>query len=831
MTDTHNDNCALCGLPLRFGHHEKTFGHQTLLFCCSGCLMVYTMLMEASDAPDPVRFKQSELYRRCVAANVIPANETDLADISHAPTPSMAKEYRDVPKDEMLSLRYHVDGMWCPACAWVIQSALEKVSGVHEAVCDFATDRLRCHYNPIQVDPDTLMGVVHNLGYSLVQTDSSRKRRLWQREFVRLIICALLSINVMMLSWSLYSGFFTSLSPSDIRNISWPLLVMSTLVMIYGGGPLFRKAWAGLRASAPGMETLICIGAGSAYLYSIYNFSIGSFHLYFDTASMLITLVLLGKLLEAKAKAKVRLDLEGFLALQPNKVRLCSPDFPQGRFVALAQLRPGDRFRVQADEMIPADGRILGGQGWVDESAVTGESQVKTVGPDDSLTSGTLLLEGDVTVAARRVGPASLMGQMIAIIESGLARQTRLESRTDRWLALFVPLMVGLAVTTMVIGHSLGLSWTEAFERGLTVLVIACPCALGIAIPLARIGGMSAAGRIGILVRDFEAFEGVNTIDCIVMDKTGTLTQGHWLLSQLAPYGQMTADQALALAAGLEQGVNHAVARSVLSQAQQQQIAPAQVTKIQKHANGISGSYAGHRVKIGTWQFVTPDPPPKQNETLSKVPLSEVYLSIDQKVCATLGFGDQLHARAPALIQYLTEAGLALHLISGDAHTTTREVAHGVGIMHAAGGLLPHEKSAYVARLQANGHRVAMVGDGINDAPALAGADLSVALHRDAALAQQAASVTLMRSDPAQLIDFFNLAKQVNRKVAQNLGCAWVYNLIGIPVAMSGWLNPLVAVIAMLMSSLTVIGNTLLLVRKKGMNSLDRGMIMPVDGE
>lgn len=816
--------CDLCGLPLPDGNHSAAFGEQTLHFCCGGCVMVYTMLMEAADSPDPARFKESELYRRCVAAGVVPATESDLDNTVQAASrsiPSLGPTDAPNPDENLLSaealtVQLKVDGMWCPACAWVIQSALDKIGGVQEAACDFATDRLRCRYDPTRVDPDTIAGTIRGLGYSPVPMDSDQKATLWRGAFIRLVICALLSVNVMMLSWALYSGFFTALTAQDIRYISLPIWAMATIVLLYGGGPLFRKAWWGLRARAPGMEALVCLGAGSAYLYSLCNFLSGSWHLYFDTASMLITLVLLGKLLEAKAKAKVRHDLEGFLALQPNKVRLCSHPFPQGRFVALAQLAPGDPFRVLSDEMVPADGRIISGEGLVDESAVTGESRPKTVTQGDSLTSGTSLIKGDVTVTARRVGADALIGQMVAIIESSLAQRTPLESRTDRWLALFVPIMMGLAVGSAVIGHSLGLAWDEAFERGLTVLVIACPCALGIAIPLARIGGMSEAGRRGMLVRDFEAFERARSIQCVVMDKTGTLTRGNWSLSQIAPHGQIGAHEALALAAGLEKNVDHAVARAILTQAHNQEIAPEAIEQIQIHENGVAGiDKKGRSVKMGTWNFVTADKFPRNDVPLSKEPLSQVYLSIDQKVCATFAFGDEVRATTGGLIQRLQKAGFELHLISGDAQVTTQAVARMTGIENASGGLLPLDKAAYVARLQKNGAKVMMMGDGINDAPALSGADLSVALHRDAALAQQAAAVTLMRGDPAQLMNFFALAKQVNTKVGQNLGCAWIYNLISIPIAMSGLLNPLVAVSAMLLSSLTVIGNTLLLVKRK----------------
>jgi heavy metal translocating P-type ATPase len=812
-TETAEGHCDLCGLPLRSGTHRSEFDGSVLHFCCKGCRMVYTMLMEATGSADPSAFRQSELYRRCVAAGVVPDPGLDPAEVEAFEAP--ADTAGEAVPGECLSLRRHVDGMWCPACAWVIETALGRMDGVEQVACDFATDRLRCRYDPMRVAPEDIVRAIDGLGYRSFDAQDKGERSLWVRDLVRLMVSGLLSANVMMLSWSLYSGFFASLSGEGIRYISWPMLVMTTVVLVYGGGPLFRKAWWGVRAGAPGMEALVCLGAATAYLFSLYNFRHISWHLYFDTAAMLITLVLLGKLLEAKAKAGVRRDLEGFLALQPNKVRLCDAQYPQGRFVALAQLAPGDRFRVKADEMVAADGRVVSGRGLVDESAVTGESRPIPVATGRGMTSGTRLIEGDVYLTAQRVGDESLLGQMVAIIESALSRRTPLESRTDRWLSWFVPAMVGLASATAVLGHLLGLTWEAAFVRALTVLVIACPCALGIAIPLARIAGMSAAGRCGILVRDFEAFERVHAVDCVVLDKTGTLTHGRWSLEKIEATGGMGEKEALALAAGLEIGVDHAVARAVLAHAAASDLIPAKVENAKAAENGVEGRFQGKAVRIGTWAFVADGPRPQQAGGTIEDVLSSVFLSLDGRHCATLTFGDTLRPSGAALIGELKRRGLQIHLVSGDTPTATRNVAEKLGIETFQGGLLPGDKAAYVGDLQSGGQRVVMVGDGINDAPALARADLSVAVHRDASLAQQAAHVTLMRGDPAQLIEFSDMARHVNRKVVQNLGCAGFYNLISIPIAMSGWLTPLVAAVAMLLSSLTVIGNTLLLVRKK----------------
>lgn len=776
--------------------------------------MVYTMLAEDTDASDPARFKETEGYRRCVAAGVVPSDEMDLAEKNWIAAADSSLSETKSTVEHALDVQFVIGGMWCPACSWVIHAALERLDGMIGAKCDFATDRLQCRYDPTRLDPETIVATISGLGYESADIGGAASDRREQSAFVRLIITALLSANVMMLSWSLYTGFFTSLETDDAYFISVPILVMASIVMLYGGGALFRKAWWGLRTGAPGMEALVCLGAGSAYGYSLVNFWMGSWHLYFDTASMLITLVLLGKSLESKAKRNVRRDLESFMALQPGKVRICSDRYPSGRFAAIDRLRPEDRFRVKDDEIVPADGRVVSGRALIDGSAVTGESRPQNVSRGDNIISGTRLLEGDVTVVAQKVGADALLGEMIAIIERGLSKQTTAQNRTDRILALFVPLMILVAVMTAALAYWLGLSPEKAFVRGLTVLVIACPCALGIAIPLARIAGLSQAGRKGILVRDIEAFERVKSIDCVVMDKTGTLTIGQWPLTRVNVHGDLDVHQAVALAAGLERFSDHAVARSILDYARQHNIEPARIDDAKSETKGMRGSYQGRLVKIGSMDFAAGSQRDVRQIIPQKRRLSRVYLSLDHQLCATLGFSDRPRRSAKESIHRLNKAGIALFLVSGDAPGTTQALADEVGIEQAFGGLLPREKSEFVKRLQLKGYRVAVLGDGINDAPALAQADLSVALHHDSALTQQAAAVTLMQSEPIQFISFMDLARRVNRKVLQNLGCAWIYNLVSIPIAMSGLLNPLVAVSAMLFSSLTVIGNTLLLVRR-----------------
>ncbi len=778
------------------------------------------MLMEASGAGDPAQFRRTEIYRRCVEAGIIPGDEDDLAARSRGGPPPV-EESRPVEKGAApgLSLHLQIEGMWCPACAWVIEEMLHRQDGVFEAACHFSTDRLRAVYDPVRTSPERIRQVVHRLGYRTTLPDESPASRRGRAEFVRFAVSAFLSMNVMMLSFALYSGFFTELPEESVRYLSWPIFLMSTVVMAYGGLPIFSRAALSIPTGAFGMETLVGAGAASAYLFSMYNFASGSLHLYFDTASMLITLVLLGKLLERRAKDRVQEDLTAVFTLRPAKVRICAENDPKGRYLPAELLAAGDRFRIESGEVAAADGLVLEGSGIVDESSLTGEAAGIRKQAGDRIVSGSRVHDGRLLVRAEAVGPESVLGQMIRIMETALEEKTPLETRTDRALRFLVPLVLLLAAATAAVCLLRGAAAETAVIRAVTVMVISCPCALGIAIPLARVAGISLAGRKGILVPAFTAFEEAEAVDAVVFDKTGTLTTGRWELREILPLEGRTETELLALAAGLEADAEHAVGREILRQAQKRGIAPAPVAARKKDPQGVSGSWNQEPVRIGSPGFADPGNcfPVLDEKSVSTVDSlrSMVYMTVGGRPAGVLVFGDRIRDGSAAAVRQLTAGGYRLSVVSGDGAGATAAVAGQLGVSDASGDMTPAEKARHVQELRRSGYRVAMVGDGINDAPALASADLGVAVHGGGAVGAEAAQVTLMKSDLRQLLGFFGLAGRVNRKIHQNLAFSFLYNAIAIPVAMAGLLSPLVAVTAMLCSSLSVIGNTLLLIKSQ----------------
>jgi heavy metal translocating P-type ATPase len=786
------------------------------------------MLIESSDAGNPESFRETELFKKCQELGIIPSSEEDLKQlageqqvsgvaIKAADEVSPETDVIDEPTSEnSLNLNLTVSEMWCPACAWVIEEALRKSPGVLSASCNFSTDRVRCDYNPLLSSPQQIIRSINSLGYQAFFVGEGTAAKEKRREFIRLAITTFLTMNVMMLSFALYSGFFTQLSRDSIYKISWPMFIMASIVFFYGGRNIYRRAWAGISTAAFSMETLITAGSFSAYCYSIYGLLSGSIHLYFDTASMLITLVLLGKLLERRAKDEVQQDLANFFSLRPTKVRICSEQYPEGRYGSADNLRKEDIFKVELNEVITADGLIVSGEGTVDESSLTGEPYPVTKKTGDRVKSGTQVIRGMFKIKAEGVGEDSIVGQMITIMENALSQKTPFEGKTERALQWFVPVVIALAVGTGLVCLLSGLSFDEAVIRAVTVTVISCPCTLGIAIPMARVAGISLAGKKGILVRDFTSFEQAGRVDSFVLDKTGTVTKGQWSLLKILPVGSLSEKELLGLAASLERDSNHLIAAEIIKEAAKHKAKLVTLQGLEVFENGISAVLDGEKVKIGSRGFLADEMKSSSELSLleNKPEHSLVFISFASEVCGVFMFGDEIKSTSTQAVQTLRQAGYQVALISGDDDLTTKAVAAEVGIEEALGGRLPQEKATYISSLQDQSRRVAMVGDGINDAPALVQADLAIAVHSGSDLGKEAAVLTLMRGDPLQICDFIDLATRVKSKVHQNLGCSFIYNLVSIPIAMSGLLTPLIAVSAMLLSSLTVIGNTLLLLRK-----------------
>nr|NJM01047.1 cation-translocating P-type ATPase [Desulfobacula sp.] len=400
--------CTLCGLPVKTQADPAKD-----VFCCNGCKMVHAMLMESRQCKDATDFKDTALYKQCVAAGVIP----DTTGQEWSPeAPAVAGKGEPDPatpfdSDTLLTFHFQVKNMWCPACAWVLENALTRSNGVTTASCNFSSDRGTVRYDPIRTSPDKIFTTIEKLGYKPAFLD--QRSRTDTREFIRLFATLFLTMNVMMLSWAVYSGFFTDLSARSVQLLAWPAALMASVVVFWGGYPIHRRTLSGIRSGWTGMETLISTGSLSTYGYSLFQLSRGSLHLYFDASSMLILLILTGKMLEQNARNRISQGLGAFFSLVPQKVRICTDPFPNGRYVSIRQLSKGDLFMAEEGEILAADGVVTRGEALIDESSVTGEAKPLRAGLDHKVKSGTRVISGKIQVKAKEVGETSILGRML----------------------------------------------------------------------------------------------------------------------------------------------------------------------------------------------------------------------------------------------------------------------------------------------------------------------------------------------------------------------------------------------------------------------------------
>ena len=791
--------CDLCGASADRNPQVQTFHAQARRFCCTGCLNVYAILAESGALEAGTDLRETALFQESLRLGLLGRAEAEAG-----------------PRPEGLETRealFQVGGMWCGACGWVIEHALRRDPGIVSAEVLFTSDLLKVTYCPQLVQPGTVPDRVASLGYRATEFGTEREgdRRAWQDLLLRLGIAGGMWMNVMLFSLVVYASYWEAISPWAQRAVPFILLGLSLPAVLYSAWPIHRIAWYGFRSGHLRMEALISTGVLAAFLYSSAQAVLGGRHYYFDTACAIVTLVLAGKALERGAKDRSARAVAMLHRLLPRKARLRLEG--QERFVAIEALAPGTVFLVKPGERIPADGIVVEGASAVDESVVTGEADPRPRGPGQEVICGSLNTTGVLAVRVTRCGEDSTLARIVASVQGALASKSPLERTVDRVSRLFIPVVLGLAVLTVAVGVGRGLTGTEALLRGIAVLVIACPCALGIATPLATTAAIGAASRQGIIIRDAGVLETFRKVDLVVLDKTGTLTEGvfrvrHSVLKRLD------------LVAALESYSEHALAHAIVRHAAERGLAPLDATDIQVRAgSGILGTVAGHRVAVGNRRLLAEEgvPVPGDLEALAAgwevQGLTVAFAAVDGDCEGALALGDRPREEAAAVLAGFRARGLRTLLLSGDAPATTERIARAVGVDAWEGGVAPGDKAEVVRRHQAQGQVVAMVGDGVNDAPALAAADLGIAMGSGADLATHAAPVVLMRDSLACVTQVFGLATLTLRVLKQNLFWAFFYNALGISLAMTGVLNPILAAGAMVLSSLSVIGNSMRLGR------------------
>jgi len=826
--------CDLCELPLPKNPPTTERSGKEYRFCCAGCRHVFLILTESGVVQADL--KESSLYKQCLELGIIGNPEGAPAEGAPELPP---EEWKDA-----CELVLHVDGMWCSACSWLIEKVVGAEEGVVDTRVNFASDTAKIRYLPSQVGPERITGAIERLGYETIPRERLGEAGARERKSLLLKtgIALFLLMNIMFFSYVLYIGYFEDLAPEIRALIPFVLLALSTPSVLWCGLPIHRKAVRSLLAGAPTMEVLLSLSIFSAFLYSVYALIAGHDHFYFDTAAALVGLLLVGKLIEHGAKRKASEDIHVLYQMLPRKVRLEVGG--EERLVSVDSLRVGDRFIVRPGEKIPADGRIVEGATAVDESLLTGESKPVEKGVGAEVVGSSMNVSGVITVEATRVGEGTFLSGIIRMVEGALARKSPLERTVDRIARIFVPAVITLAVVTGVVLLLRGAGSEAALLRGITVLVIACPCALGLATPLAVAAGIGNAAKQGILVRDGATLQLAGKVAAVVFDKTGTLTEGRFKLLGIemgegtaARDGEGAVDGAaeietLGLLASLERQSNHPIGEAIVGAVRERSATITGASDVRavpgEGIRGRVGDGAGRAIVLGSESFVhgaghAVSDARRENARLhAGEGRTIVFFGIEgEPEAGLLVLGDELKDTACGAVEQLERLGLSVALLSGDSRETTRAIAAQAGIDTCMAEALPEEKIETIRRLQEESGAIAMVGDGVNDAPALAQADVGIAMGGGTEMAVESSSITLIRDDLSLVGRSIEISIRTIRTVRQNLAWAFLYNTAGILLAIGGKLNPLIAAAAMLISSLSVIGNSLRLregagnVRKK----------------
>ncbi|MBN3752494.1 copper-translocating P-type ATPase [Paraburkholderia sp. Tr-20389] len=728
-----------------------------------------------------------------------------------------------------------IGGMTCAACSGRVEKALARIPGVTSATVNLATEKATVTTNGA-VGVDQLIAAVTKAGYqatpltaddtapAATEDKDATARRAVRRELGAVVICALLTLPLIVPMFAEPLGLHAML-PATLQ------LALATVVQFVFGARFYRAAWKAVRAWSGNMDLLVALGTSAAYGVSVYQMALhpgDTMHLYFEASAVVITLVRFGKWLEARAKRQTTDAIRALNALRPDRARIVVGT--EEHEVPLAQVRVGMTVAVRPGERVPVDGAVLQGRTHIDESLITGESLPVPKQPDDHVTAGSINGEGAITVTTTAIGAETTLARIIRLVETAQAEKAPIQRLVDRVSEIFVPAILAIALVTLAGWLLAGHDAETAILNAVAVLVIACPCALGLATPTAIMAGTGVAARHGVLIKDAQALEIAHQVRVVAFDKTGTLTVGQPSVTAFEVAQGVDRTRALALAAAVQRHSEHPLAKAVVK-AFEAENADDKGTPLQTGSDaraiagrGVEADIGGETFAIGStrWLGELNVAPPAalagrareleaQGNTISWL-IKRGNADAPTQALALIAFGDTLKPGARAAIERLSQMGVKSALVTGDNDGSAQSVAAALGIDEVHAQVLPSDKARVVHDLKIRTSSVvAMAGDGINDAPALAAADIGIAMATGTDVAMHAAGITLMRGDPALVADAIDISRRTWSKIRQNLFWAFVYNLIGIPLAAFGFLNPMIAGAAMAFSSVSVVTNALLL--------------------
>ncbi len=744
---------------------------------------------------------------------------TDTARVASSQNVALATLQAAVDKAGYAVAQREIDlniaDMTCASCVGRVEKALLKVPGVLAASVNLATESARVTVSGVEAS--TLVAAVTAAGYQAsvpAPAGGLASAPAPSRDGIKVVFAGLLAFPLMLPMLLEWAGIHLML-PGALQ------FALATPVQFYFGARFYKAGWKAARAGSGNMDLLVALGTSAAYGLSVYQWlTAGEMlpHLYFEASAVVITLVLLGKWLESRAKRQTASAIRALQVLRPESARVrrdgVEIDLP------VEQVKVGDLVVIRPGERVAVDGVVVEGASQVNESLITGESLPVDKHPGDKVTGGAINADGLLLVRTQAVGGETTLSRIIRLVEDAQAAKAPIQHLVDKVSAIFVPVVLLLALLTMLGWWFATGELENAIINAVAVLVIACPCALGLATPTAIMAGTGVAARYGILIKDAEALEVAHAVNTVVFDKTGTLTVGKPALAALHAHGIDDA-RLLQLAASIQRGSEHSLATAVLDAAAARHIEPLPATGLSAlPGRGLAAQVDGLELKLGSTRLmqelnVDMTPLAAQAVSLENTGNTISWLASGSELLGLFAFSDQVKPNAQAAIAHLHSLGIRTVMLTGDNQGSADAVGKLLGIDTVAAKMLPADKTAKITALKGAGARVAMVGDGINDAPALAAADVGIAMSTGTDVAMHAAGITLMRGDPALVADAIDISRRTYSKIRQNLFWAFIYNMIGIPLAAFGLLNPMVAGAAMAFSSVSVISNALLLRRWK----------------
>jgi len=771
-------------------------GNKKLFFCCKGCQGVYHLL--GSEGLD-------SFYDKLGNTKLQPASQIS-EDLEKFDLEGFKNKYIKTNEDGLYEIHLIIEGIHCSACVWLNEKVLHKTDGIIEASINYTNNKAKVIWDPEEVKLSKIIETIRSIGYNAYPYDPSlqeeRATKTRKDYYSRILVAVFGTMNIMWLAIAHYAGYFTGIEQrfKDILNVAE--FILATPVLFYSGWIFFRGAYYGFKNHIVNMDTLVASGALSAYIYSIYAMITQRGEVYFDSVVMIVTFILVGKYLEVLSKKHAVDTLDSLMGSTPTEVTTLKDGVKS--LVSIENIQVGDIIELKPGEKVVIDGTLTSGQGSFDESSLTGENEPLYKQNSDAILSGSICLDSVIHYKASKDVSSSLLTSIVNLLEESITKKPHIEQLANTISGYFSNIILLIALLTLAGWYYWNGNFETALIVGISVIVIACPCALGLATPMATLVGISIAAKRGILFKEATFLETMAKSNFLALDKTGTITEGKPSVVKAELLEGF--DPSLLLA--LVNTSNHPISKGITSYLKEENDPIKQITleNIKSvEAKGIKATYEGKNLLGGNVDLL-------KNEGIEIDEQSEnslFFFAIDNKLMARFELTDTIREGAKETIGKIQALGIRVVMLTGDHGQSANKVAKEVGIKEVHAKLLPQDKSAFIEKFQEEGEVVVMVGDGINDAIALAQSNIAIAMGQGADVAIDVSDVVLLNEEPQSILEAYKISKRTFRAVKENLGFSLLYNIIAVPLAVMGFVNPLIAALSMSLSSLVVVGNSM----------------------